>query len=61
MPTNETEVLGTDGSRWILEGKKGQRYQVLDRWSPSEKSKYYQVCYFLIGLTDLVIKEDEKY
>lgn len=61
MQTNETEVLGTDGSRWILEGKKDQQYQVLDRWSPSEKSKYYQVCYFLIGLTDVVIKEDEKY
>lgn len=61
MQTNETEISGTDGARWILEGKKDQQYQVLDRWSPSEKSKYYQVCYFLIGLTDLVIKEDEKY
>lgn len=61
MQTNETEDLGMDGSQWILEGKKGQQYQVLHRRSPRKKSKYYQVCYSLIGLTDLVIKEDEKY
>lgn len=52
---------GKDGSEWILEGKTENKYQVVDRWSPEKNSKYYQCCYFLIGLTDLKIKDRENY
>ena len=61
MKTNETELLGTDGSQWILEGKTVNKYHVVDRWTPSEKSKFYQCCDYLIGLTDLKIRGDDKY
>ena len=61
LPTKENEIMGTDGSQWILEGKKDSKYHTVDRWSPSEKGKYYQCCDFLIGLTDLKIKADDKY
>ncbi|HYV91221.1 MAG TPA: hypothetical protein VE978_05535 [Chitinophagales bacterium] len=61
LATNEKEMSGTDGSQWILEGKTSKQYHVVDRWTPSDKSKYYQCCDFLIGLTDLKIKGDDKY
>jgi hypothetical protein len=60
MDTNE-EKFGLDGSQWILEGKNLKHYHIVDRWTPSENSKYYQCCDFLIGLTDLEIKDGEKY
>ncbi len=56
----EKEALGTDGSQWILEGKNSKQYHVVDRWTPTE-GKYYECCDFLIGLTDLNIKGDDKY
>jgi len=51
-PTQHINSLCFDGSNWILEGKNGAQYHVVDRWSPSQSSKYYQCCYFLIKLTD---------
>lgn len=60
MNTSERK-FGNDGSKWILEGKTEKRYHVVDRWTPYEKNKYYQCCDFLIGLTDLKIKGDDKY
>ena len=53
--------FGKDGSEWILEGKTENKYQVVDRWTPEKNSKYYQCCDFLLGLTDLKIKDREKY
>ena len=61
LMTNESEVLGSDGARWILEGKTSAKYHVVDRWTPSEKGNYYQCCDYLIGLTDLKIKGRDKY
>ena len=54
----DTEKIGTgvDGSAWILEGKEGNKYHVIDRWSP-EYDKYSQCCNFLIGLTDFTFNE----
>lgn len=60
MNPNE-KTFGNDGSQWILEGKTTTQYNVVDRWTPSEKSKYYECCDFLIGLTDLKIKRKDKY
>ena len=50
-----------DGAQWILEGKNSSQYHVVDRWSPSRKNKYYQCCDFLIKLTDLKIRNVNKY
>ena len=58
--TNEVEVLGTDGSQWILEGTDMNNYHVVDRWTPSG-GKFYDCCNFLIELTDLKIKKEDKY
>jgi hypothetical protein len=33
-PTTEHQ-LGFDGARWVLEGRSGTRYHVVDRWSPT--------------------------
>jgi hypothetical protein len=60
METNK-RVMGFDGAQWILEGKDNFQYHVVDRWSPSRKNKYYQCCDFLIKLTDLKIKNRNKY
>ncbi len=60
MSTNEME-RGEDGSQWILEGKIAKKYHVVDRWTPNKESNYYQCCDFLLRLTDLKIKESDKY
>jgi len=54
LPTLEIDLLGNDGSQWILEGKKLGRYHVVDRWCGSE---IVPICKFLMGLTDLKIEE----
>ncbi|MGH2507846.1 MAG: hypothetical protein ACRDHZ_10665 [Ktedonobacteraceae bacterium] len=59
--TINREESGLDGSEWILEGKSGNKYHVVDRWTPNKKSKYYECCDFLLSLTDLKIKSREKY
>jgi len=60
METNK-RVMGFDGAQWILEGKNDFQYHVVDRWSPSKKNKYYQCCDFLTKLTDLKIRNSNKY
>jgi len=60
LKTNE-KIFGCDGSQWILEGKLLEQYHVVDRWTPDENSKFYHCCDFLIKLTDLKIKNDDKY
>jgi hypothetical protein len=61
MPTKEPqEELGFDGSQWILEGALGDRYHVVDRWTPSGGS-YAECCRFLITLSKQQIPHDEFY
>lgn len=60
METNK-RIMGFDGADWILEGKTNSQYHVVDRWSPDRKNKYYQTCDFLIKLTDLKIRNVNKY
>jgi hypothetical protein len=57
---NNGDLMGTDGSQWILEGTTTKKYQVVDRFSP-HKGQYYEACNFLIELTNLKIGEKEKY
>jgi hypothetical protein len=49
MPTEVLE-FGRDGSQWVLEGRKGERYHVVDRWSP-ETGAYHEFCLELLRLS----------
>lgn len=53
LPT-EDDALGTDGSQWILEGFKVNRYHVVDRWTP-ESGSYRELCLYLLQLSGLEI------
>jgi hypothetical protein len=60
IPSSLDEIPGNDGSQWILEGIKAEKYHVVDRWTP-RGSDYAKCCEFLLNLTDLKINEKEKY
>jgi hypothetical protein len=38
LPATDPSRSGHDGAQWILEGVKGGRYHVIDRWSPEDGS-----------------------
>jgi len=59
IPSNKS-TFGDDGAEWILEGKLNNFYQVVVRWSP-EKDDFYNVCNYLLNMTNLKIKKKEKY
>jgi hypothetical protein len=61
MPTNEqSDIMGTDGSQWIIEGVQNGKYNVVDRWTP-RNSSYQELGMFLINLTDLDIPKKDIY
>ncbi len=58
LPAVYDDILGTDGSQWILEGKISEKYHVVDRWCGGEISS---VCKELLELTDIKLAEDDIY
>lgn len=48
----QTNVIGFDGARWILEGVKDGIYHMVDRWSDSE---IVEACLYLLTLSKLEI------
>lgn len=54
LPTDSDDRGGKDGAQWILEGVKGGRYHVVDRWSP-EGGSYREACLYLLKLSGLGI------
>jgi hypothetical protein len=34
LPTTRTDIMGLDGSQWIVEAVKDGKYHIVDRWSP---------------------------
>lgn len=42
------EEHGKDGARWILEGKRPDRYHVVDRWSPEKDHPFARCCRMLL-------------
>jgi len=58
LPTEDEEMIGTDGAQWILEGKELGKYHVVDRWIGGNIKS---VCLKLLELTDLKINEDDIY
>lgn len=43
-------TMGRDGSHWILEGFKDNRYHVVNRWSP-KNNEYREACIYLLKLS----------
>jgi hypothetical protein len=43
---------GLDGAQWIVEGREGARYHLVDRWSP-KTGDYRDLCLALVDLAGL--------
>ncbi|WP_445711876.1 hypothetical protein [Flavobacterium sp.] len=55
-------VLGNDGSFWVLEGTKDKKYKAVAFWSPKRnKIEYFELCKYILALTDLKIDEYKIY
>ncbi len=62
LPAEETsDTVGVDGARWIIEGVKGGKYHVVDRWSPGKGPIRELGLLLAIGFADLKIPKDELY
>ena len=60
LPTHNAEKGGFDGSQWILEGVKDQKYQIVDRWTPTN-GKYREACLYLLNLSRLKVDPKHVY
>jgi hypothetical protein len=60
MSTVSKDIIGFDGAQWVLEGKTPTTYHVVDRWSPSG-TPFFDCCNYLITLTGIKIKDEDKY
>jgi hypothetical protein len=58
MPTQGGDG-GPDGARWVLEGRMGARYHVVDRWSPKDGA-FREFCLSLLKLADWLPPEGGK-
>ena len=52
MPVREGRG-GNDGAQWILEGRKGSKYHVVDRWTP-QSGAFRELCVSLLKLSDML-------
>ena len=59
LPTREDD-RGFDGANWILEGVKGGRYHIVDRWSPQSGS-YRELCLYALALSGLEVASRDQY
>jgi hypothetical protein len=61
MPTRlADDSSGADGAQWILEGRRGDEYHVVDRWSP-QKGRYRKVGLQFLRLAGIVVPTSEVY
>lgn len=49
---SEINQMGNDGAQWILEGTRGGRYHVVDRWTP-RGGDFREACLYLLRLSNL--------
>ena len=54
LPAEDTDAAGFDGAQWILEGIRGGRYHIVDRWSPTGGS-FREACLYALKLSGLKI------
>ena len=55
LPAADPTRFGHDGAQWILEGVKGGRYHVIDRWSP-EDGPYRKLMLDLVATAGVRVK-----
>jgi hypothetical protein len=61
MPTQlSADTDGADGAQWILEGRRGDDYHVVERWSP-EAGSYREVGLQFLRLAGITVPADEVY
>jgi hypothetical protein len=61
LPNPVDDQTGTDGSQWIIEGVKSERYHIVDRWSPRPGTPNYELGLLLLGLANEHIPAQEIY
>jgi hypothetical protein len=54
LPSENPDEIGFDGAQWILEGVRGGRYHIVDRWTPTSGS-FREVCLYALKLSGLKI------
>jgi len=55
LPTAKSGY-GFDGEEWLLEGKRNDKYHVIDRWSGSMEATYVRACNYLQELSPLKVE-----
>lgn len=60
-PNPLNDQKGTDGSQWIIEGVKGGRYHVIDRWTPQNGIAHELGLMLAFDLAKMKIPKDEVY
>jgi hypothetical protein len=53
----EGEVEGEDGANWVLEGRRGNAYHVVHRWS-ADDGPFREACLTLLRVAGLVPVRD---
>jgi hypothetical protein len=63
LSSADNSEQGKDGSEWILEGKKNEKYHFVSRWTPNSTrgKEIRDCCDYLIKLSGLVIPDKEMY
>lgn len=61
LKTEQRDVAGKDGSEWIIEAIKNNKYHIVTRWTPSEErhGNFRSVGEYLISLSKINSKETE--
>ena len=62
-PWKEQQDTGVDGARWILEGRRGSEYRLVDIWSPqgAHYERFREACLYFLDLAKLRPTQDEIY
>jgi len=55
LPTAKSRS-GFDGEEWLLEGKRNDKYHVVDRWSGAMEETYSRACNYLQELSPLKVE-----
>jgi hypothetical protein len=61
LPSHVNDQTGADGSQWIIEGVKGGKYHIADRWSPNEGPVRELGINLAVGLAQMNIPKGELY
>jgi hypothetical protein len=63
LRTEKKEDLGSDGSEWIIEAVKENKYHMVTRWTPSidRQENFGIIGKYLLSLSKIPIEKDEMY